>query len=104
MAQFDVYRNPVDDQSDAIPYVLDIQADLLEHLNSRVVVPLIRADLVVPPIPRLNPRFVVANGSVFMATTLIGGLPVSSLREVITNLGDRREDIIGAIDMLVSGV
>ena len=39
-----------------------------------------------------------------MATTLIGGLPARSLRDAIANLADRRDDIIGAIDMLITGV
>jgi hypothetical protein len=39
-----------------------------------------------------------------MATTLIGGLPARSLRELITNLSDHRLDIVGAIDVLITGV
>jgi toxin CcdB len=34
MARFDVYRNPA-----GAGCLLDIQADLLSHLNTRVVVP-----------------------------------------------------------------
>jgi toxin CcdB len=78
MAQFDVYRNPVTSSDDGFPYVLVIQSDLLEHLNLRIVVPLVRADVVDPPLPRLNPRFRVADESVVMATTLIGGLPAEA--------------------------
>ena len=39
-----------------------------------------------------------------MATTLIGGLPVQSLREPVTNLSGYRREIVGAIDMLITGV
>ena len=39
-----------------------------------------------------------------MATQLIGGIPVRNLGEVVANLADRRDDIIGAIDMLITGV
>jgi toxin CcdB len=104
MPQFDVYRNPVASDDDGFPYVLVIQTDLLEHLNLRIVVPLVRADVVDPPLPRLNPRFRIGDESVVMATTLIGGLPARSLRDPIGNLADRRGDIIGAIDMLITGV
>ena len=38
-----------------------------------------------------------------MATTLIGGLLARSLRDPIGNLADRRGDIIGAIDLLITG-
>ena len=104
MPQFDVFRNPSADGEDGFPYVLVVQSDLLEHLNLRVVVPLVRAEVVDPPLPRLNPRFRVGGESVVMATTLIGGLPARTLRDPIGNLAERRDEIIGAIDMLITGV
>ena len=41
MAQFDVYRNSSLDTRERIPYLLDIQHDLLSGLATRVVVPLV---------------------------------------------------------------
>ncbi|WP_305732616.1 CcdB family protein [Trichlorobacter ammonificans] len=32
MAQFDLYRTPNPETSEAIPYLLDVQADLLHNL------------------------------------------------------------------------
>ena len=43
MAQFDVYLNPNAATRKIIPYLLDVQADLLDTLSTRVVVPLILA-------------------------------------------------------------
>ena len=60
--------------------------------------------MVDPPLPGLNPRFVVEHRTVVMATTLIGGLPVRALHEPIANLADHRHEIVGAIDMLVTGI
>jgi toxin CcdB len=104
MAQFDVFRNPSADDEDGFPYLLVIQSDLLEQLNVRIVVPLVRAGVVDPPLPRLNPRFRINGESVVMATTLIGGLPARSLRDRIDNLTDQRREIIGAVDMLITGL
>ncbi len=39
MARFDVHRNATDNPD--VPYLLDIQSDLLSGLRSRVVVPLV---------------------------------------------------------------
>ena len=39
-----------------------------------------------------------------MATTLIGGLPARILREPIANLADQQAEIVGAVEMLVTGV
>jgi len=104
VAQFDVYRNPADTTDDDFPYVLEVQSDLLAHLNIRVVVPLVRADVADPPLPGLNPRFLVEDRAVVMATTLIGGLPVRALRDPVASLDGHRHEIVGAIDMLVTGI
>ena len=45
MAQFDVYRNPNPATAAAIPYLLDVQSDLLQGLLTRVVVPLAKPAL-----------------------------------------------------------
>lgn len=41
MAQFDVYRN-VGPDARRVPYLLDVQSDLLAGVTTRVVVPLVR--------------------------------------------------------------
>ncbi|MCF8107725.1 MAG: CcdB family protein [Desulfohalobiaceae bacterium] len=41
MSQFDVHENTNPETNQTIPYLLDVQADLLETLATRVVVPLI---------------------------------------------------------------
>jgi toxin CcdB len=104
VTQFDVYRNPAESAVEEFPYVLEVQSDLLAYLNVRVVVPLVHADVADPPLPGLNPRFWVEDRAVVMATTLIGGLPARTLREPITNLADHRHEIVGAIDMLITGI
>jgi toxin CcdB len=104
VAQFDVYRNPVESAVEEFPYVLEVQSDLLAYLSVRVVVPLVRADVADPPLPGLNPRFIVDDRAVVMATTLIGGLPIRALRDPVANLEDRRHEIVGAIDMLITGI
>lgn len=43
MAQFDVFENPNKATNQAIPYLLDVQADLLDSLSTRVVVPFLAA-------------------------------------------------------------
>ena len=40
MSQFDVYENPQAETHQVIPYLLDVQADLLGSLATCVVVPL----------------------------------------------------------------
>lgn len=51
MARYDVYANP------GGGYVLDVQADLLDELKTRIVIPLIIKDMAPIPAKRLNPSF-----------------------------------------------
>ncbi|CAA6816935.1 MAG: Unknown protein [uncultured Thiotrichaceae bacterium] len=50
MAQFDVYRNNNPASQEHIPYLLDVQSDLLDVLNTRVIVPLNEDTLTTPRI------------------------------------------------------
>lgn len=103
MAQFDVHMSPAERRHEGIPYLLNIQSDLLDHLGVRVVVPLLRSDGGEVMVRRLNPTFQVEGASVIMLTQLIGGMPVGVLGDVIANLAGERSTIIDAIDVLISG-
>lgn len=41
MAQFDVYENINEKTKEQIPFLLDIQNDILKNVSSRVVIPLV---------------------------------------------------------------
>ena len=103
MAQFDVYQNRNPDSNQAIPFLLDVQADLLSHLATRVVVPLVSAVIMDRAINYLNPQFVIANTPVVMSTAEMAGVSVHVLGEKIFSLNDRRDEIIAALDFLIMG-
>ncbi len=100
MAQFDVYKNTNTQSNQLFPYLLNIQHDLLSSLKTRVVVPLCSDQT---PITHLNPQFVIENTKVFMSTADMAGVSISVCGEVVTNLDEKRSDIINALDFLVSG-
>ncbi|MGB4912014.1 MAG: CcdB family protein [Candidatus Dechloromonas phosphoritropha] len=105
MAQFDVHRNPNAASAKAIPFLLDVQADLLSGLVTRVAVPLARPDAVGNrPAHHLNPVFDIEGGKFVMLTSEMAGIPVKRLGQIVVNLGDRRTDIIRALDVVFSGV
>jgi toxin CcdB len=104
MAQFDVHRSLVAPPADEVPYLLDVQSDFLEVFDVRVVVPLFRAAAFARPLHRLNPKFRIEDGLLIMATQFIAGTSVRNLGEVVAKLDTRRSEIIGAIDMLITGV
>lgn len=102
MAQFDVHRNCPNDPD--VPYLLNIQSDLLAPVNVRVVVPLVPAAVYGPPLERLTPVFDIDGAPHVMATLDMGGALVAELGPVIQSLATERDAIIGAIDMLVTGL
>ena len=81
MAQFDVYRNPNPKTSSEIPYLLDIQTDLLDNLATRVVAPLFLASVFGIPATHLNPQFIINQTNVIQSTAELAGIsPAGAIR------------------------
>ena len=104
MARFDVYRNPRKESAREVPFLLDVQSDLLDGLESRVVVPLRAANAVKRPVTRLNPAFQVVGVEVVMDTPQLAGVPVTMLKKPVASLGAHAFDIQNALDFLFAGV
>src|SRR5262249_30789465 len=100
--QCDVNGNS-DDPTGQIPYLLDVQADLLSDLTTRVVVPLVRAAAFMQPAARLHPMFAVAGQDLVMATHLVTVVRQESLGACVASLGDQREAIVAAMEFLRTG-
>ena len=100
MTQFDVFINQNPDTNIQIPYLLNVQNDILNNLSTAVVVPLI---LNIKSISHLNPIFTIESKKVIMSTTEIGSIPISYLGKKVCSLTDERTEIINAIDFLITG-
>jgi toxin CcdB len=98
MARHDVFANP-----DGPGWLLDVQADILHGLNTRIVVPLLPVDDAPLRAARLNPAFVIEHVEVSMVTQYLAAVPVSALRDRVVNLSDHHRQIIDALDMLFVG-
>lgn len=103
MAQFDVYANPNPETKRAIPYLLDVQADLLNNLTTRVVVPLYSASAMCKAAQHLNPRFSIKKASVIMSTAELAGVSMHNLGDKVCSLKEHRSEIIAALDFLITG-
>lgn len=103
MSQFDIYRNNDPRTRDSIPYLLDVQADILASLATRVVAPLITTAAFGKPLQNLNPKFRIEEVDVVMSTAELAGIAQSLLGEKVDSLADRRGEILGALDFLLTG-
>lgn len=104
MAEFDVYRNGNPGISGSIPYLLDVRPDLLDMLVTRAVVPLMAAAQAGNPVKGLNPKVKIEGNTVVMSTAEIAGAPVKFLGEKIGDLASKRDEILAAIDLLLTGI
>jgi toxin CcdB len=99
MARFDVYASP-----DRAGYLLDIQADLLANLNTRIVVPLLPVDAAPKPAQRLNPVFRLGETDHVMVTQFLSAVRVAILGRPVSTLIERDVEIVAALDLVLSGI
>lgn len=100
MARFHVYEHQGGEG-----LLLDVQANLLEHLNTRVVVPLWPPGKPQPkPARQLNPVFVIDGQPCTMLTQFMAAVPVTALGKQVASLEAEQDVVIGALDCLFSGV
>ena len=100
MAQFDVYKNINEASKEGIPYLLDIQNDILKSLSTRVVVPLVINS---KEAKILNPKFEIENTKVSMSTAELSSVSLDNIGEKVCTLKERRNEIIDAVDFLITG-
>lgn len=100
MAQFDIYKNNNLETASDFPYLLDIQADILSSLETRVVIPL-REN--VKAMQHLNPEFIIEQRPYILLTQELAGVHKSALGEKCESLQEHRSEIIAALDFIVSG-
>lgn len=103
MAQFDVYENTNPETRKTIPYLLDVQTELLDNLATRVVVPLIAASAMGKAAKHLNPQFKIKRTAVIMSAAELAGVPVHILGDKICSIKEQRNEIIAALDFLFTG-
>ena len=104
MAQFEVYRNPNKASAQAVPFLLDVQSDFLSGFSTRVVVPLAPTGSVGKSAQRLHPQFQIGGAGMVMMTELLAAVPKRALGVSVTSLAPQRDEIIAALDFLITGI
>lgn len=105
MEQFALYKNENKNSKKAYPYFVDVQSDLLSDLNSRIVIPLsAQKTLSNLNVKRLCPIIKIDEGAYILLTHQMTSVPCSALKKEVTTLEHYRYDILGAIDLLLTGI
>ena len=104
MARFDVYPNPGAHAS-TTPYLLDVQSNLLDALDSRMVIPLRSlehfAKVKIPT--RLTPVLSIQGKDYLLETPKMGAVPQRVLKDCVASVSDEQARITAAVDFLFQG-
>ena len=101
--QFDVFANPSRRGLEERPYVVVIQHATWHRVATRLCVPLVDEQFIRPE-GRLNPRFVIDRSTVYFHPFEIIAFPARLLKKPVANLEDDRYRIIGALDLVFTGI
>ena len=105
MPQFAVHQNTNAVTKAAVPFLLDVQSDLIAELGTRVVVPLYTAAAMQGTTLRtLMPTFEIDEKQYVMVTPQLAGIAKKQLGAQIADLSAQRSEIIAAIDLLITGI
>ena len=105
VAQWDVYPNPSARLRDEIPFLVDLQSDLLSGLGSRLVAPLARTRAASAALPhRLCPVFTIAGSTVTLLPQVSGPIDSRLLKRKVASLRAHAHEIVGALDSVFVGI
>src|SRR5262249_24171012 len=104
MAQFSVYRNKNTRTKATFPLLVDVQSNLLEDLQTRVVIPLAKAGaLTRKPMSHLTPILKYEGEAYMLMTPELAAIARRDLGTATGSLAERRDAILAAMDFLLTG-
>jgi toxin CcdB len=105
MAQFDVYVNPSATRGQGFPFFVVIQSDQLDHLPTRLVMPLQRLANRPAGVPRRLALTVTIHGEeLFLASHQCAPWPAKLLKRPVSNIAMQAGTLRDALDAVISGV
>lgn len=105
MKQFSVYKNNSKNKK-IYPFFINVQSDLLDHLSTRLVMPLALKHAANSQVKALSPVLSMAQEDYVILTSLLTTTDVKNLNAdcLIANAAHLRDELVAAIDLLVLGI
>lgn len=104
MAQFSVHANR-GPSGKSFPYLLNVQHELLDELETRVVIPLqARQAAKAKTLTVLMPVVAIDGEEFILLTPQLAAIAKKQLGAEVADLSGQRQAIITALDLLVAGV
>lgn len=105
MAQMTIYQNKNSQSKKVFPLLLDIQTNLLDSLQTTVVIPLKKLeknkDIV---LAQLTPTLTIEGEDYLMLTPQLAGIQRKELGKAIADVEYARTNILNALDFLIGGI
>jgi toxin CcdB len=103
--QFAVHRNQHASTKARFPLLLDVQADFLEDLATRVVIPLApQAASKSQKMDKLTPVVEVDGKHYVVVTPQLSSIAKKELGPIVADLAAERVDFINTLDFLLTGI
>ena len=104
MTRFMLYKNE-NHAAEQIPYLLDVQSNFLDNLDTRVVIPLrVSNSYASNKLPKdLMPEFSIGGQLFVLETPKMAAVPTKILKKKVGNLNSEQSKVITAIDRLFHG-
>ena len=104
MPQFAVYRNENPRTRSAFPFLVDVQPELFEDLQTRVVIPLTRAaELTEFPLAYLTPIVAFEGASYILMTPQLAGIARADLGAHAGSVAEQWWAIQAAVEFMMQG-
>ncbi len=100
MARFDVYSHPDAAMRKDTPFLVDVQNDYINGLDSRIVIPLRAAALYQNRLRDLNPVFEIQGKEVVLDTASMAAFPARELNKSVASLHNQHDEIVAALDCI----
>ncbi|HSB96863.1 MAG TPA: CcdB family protein [Spongiibacteraceae bacterium] len=105
MAQFALYKNKNTKTRNSYPYLLDVQANLLDGLQTRVVAPLAKsAVLQKKAMQHVTPLITFDGEKYLLLIPQLSGIAKADLGPRVGDLSRYRDEIIAALNFLFLGI
>lgn len=105
MAQYQVYENLSPKSKKIYPYLIDVQAPILSDLDTRIVIPLAsKEQFGKVMVQNLNPVLPINNKEYVLLTQQMAGIPCKQLGSSVCDCLSMRQEVLSAIDFLITGI
>ena len=105
MSQFHALKNLENDTQRSIPYLMNVQSDLLKHFGTRITIPMrLKQGAALTPSKYLNPEFKIAGELYILVTQMMVATPLEYLGGSVADFRDQSHTITNAIDAVLSGI